>query len=71
MSKPQSIYIWENVDTIIQRIKSQFDLSFNKTDLYYSQYCSKENKDCLLKSSHIIGEFLQMKKPFEFVHGFR
>ena len=55
MSKPQSIYMWENVDMIIQIIESRIDLILKTTDLYDSQYCSKDNEDCSLKYSHIIG----------------
>ena len=44
--KPQSIYMWENMDMIIQRIESQIDLISKTTYLYYSQYCSKDNEDC-------------------------
>ena len=71
MSKPQSIYMWENVDMIIQIIESRIDLILKTTDLYDSQYCSKNNEDCSLKSSHTIGDFLQMKKPFKFAYGFK
>ena len=70
MSKPPSIYMWENVDMIIQRIEPQIDL-IKKTDLYDSQYCSKENEDCSLQSSHIIQEFVHTRKPFEFTYGFK
>ena len=62
MSKPRSIYMWENVEKIIQIIDSEIDLIYKTTDLYDSQYCSKDNDDCLLKYYHIIGEFVQMKK---------
>ena len=69
--KPQSIYMWENMDMIIQRIESQIDLISKTTYLYYSQYCSKDNEDCSRQSSHIIGEFVHMKKPVEFLYGFK
>ena len=61
MSKPQSIYMWENVDKTIQRIESQIDLISKTTYFYDPQYISKDNEDCSLKYSHIIGEFVQMK----------
>ena len=62
MSKPQSSYMWENVNKNIQRIESQIELIPKTTDLYDPQYCSKDNEDCSLKYSHVIGEFVQMKK---------
>ena len=62
MSKSQWIYMWENVDMIIQIIESRIDLISKTTDLYDSQYCSKENEDYSLQSSHIIREFVHMKK---------
>ena len=71
MSKPQSIYLWENVDKTIQRIDSLIDLFLKTTDLYDPQYFSKDNADFSLKYSHIIREFVQMKKPFEFLYGFK
>ena len=61
MSKPESIYMWENVDKTIQRIESQIDLISKTTYLYDPQYCSKNNEDCSLKSSHIIGESVPIK----------
>ena len=63
--------MWENVDKIIQIIESRVDLISQTTDLYDLQYYSKYNEDCSLKSSHIIGQFVQMKKLFEFGHGFK
>ena len=71
MSKPQSIYMWENVVKTIQRIKSHIHFISKTTDLYDPQYFSKDNEDCSLKSSHIIGEFVQMKKPFDFAYEFK
>ena len=71
MSKPQSIYRWEKVDKIIQRIESRIDLIYNIIDLYDPQCCFKDNEDFSLKYSCTIGEFVQMKKPFEFVYGFK
>ena len=58
MSKPDSIYMWDNVDKTIQIIESRIDLISKTTYLYYPQYCSKDNEDCSFKYSHIIGEFL-------------
>ena len=54
MSKPQSIYMWENVDKTTKRIESRIDLLSKTTDLYYPQYFSKDNEYFSLKSSHII-----------------
>ena len=70
MGKPHSIYMWDNVDKTIQIIESQIDLMSKTTDLYYPQYCSKDNECCSLKSSHIIKEFVHMEKSFEFAYGF-
>ena len=71
MSKPQSIYMWENVDKTTQRIDSLIDLFLKTTDLYDPQYIFKDNEDYSLKSLHIIGEFVHMKKTFEFAYGFK
>ena len=35
MSKPESNYMWGNVDNTIQIIESQIDLINRKTDLFY------------------------------------
>ena len=71
MSKPESIYMWDNVDNTIERIESRVELINKTTDLYDPQYCSKDNEDCSLKSSHIIVEFVPMKKPHDFMYGFK
>ena len=55
MSKPESIYMWDNVDKTIQIIDSRIDLINKRTDLNDHQYFSKVNEDFSLKSSHIIG----------------
>ena len=70
MSKTQTIYTWKNLDKTIQIIESLIDLITKTTDLYYPQYCSKENEYFSLKYSLIIGEFVHMEKPFEFEYGF-
>ena len=54
----------------IKRTESQMDLVYKTIDLYEPRYCSKDNEYCSLKSSHII-KMVHMKKPFEFVHGFK
>ena len=63
--------MWGNVDKTIQIIESRIDLISKTTYLYDTQYCSKDNEDFLLKYSHIIGEFVPMKKPFEFAYGLK
>ena len=55
MIKSESIYMWDNVDKTIQIIDSQIDLINKRTDLYDPQYFSKDNEDCSLKYSYIIG----------------
>ena len=64
MSKPQSVYMWENIDMTIQIIESLIDLISKTAYFYDSQYCCKDNEDFSLKFSHIIGKLVQMKKPF-------
>ena len=54
MSKPESIYMWDDVDKTIQIIESQIELINRRTYLYDSKYCSQDNESCLLKYSHII-----------------
>ena len=54
MSKPESIYMWDNVEKTIQIIESRIDLINRRTDLYDLQYYSEDNEYCSLKSSHII-----------------
>ena len=56
---------------IIQIIESQINFISKTTDLYDSQYCSKENEDRSLQSYHIIRELVQTKKPFELEYGFK
>ena len=63
--------MWENMDKTIQIIQSLNDLISKTIDLYDNQYFYKDNEDCSLKSSHIIREFLQMKKTFKFAYGFK
>ena len=61
--------MWDNVDNTIQIIESLIELINIRTDLYDLQYCSKDNEDCSLKSSHIIGEFVSMNEPHDFMYG--
>ena len=71
MSKPEPIYMWDNVEKTIQIIESRTDLIYKTTHLYDPQYCSQNKEDCSLKYYHIIGEFVPMKKPHDFMHGFK
>ena len=71
MGKPESIYMWGNLEKAIQRSESRIELINKTTDLYDPQYFSKNNKYCSLIFSHIIGEFVQMKKPHDFMYGFK
>ena len=71
MSKPVLIYMWDNVYNTIQIIESQIDLISKTTHLYDLQYFSKDNEDFSLKSSHIIGQFVSMKKPHDFMYMFK
>ena len=71
MSRPKSIYMWYNVDMTIQRIESRIDLINRGTDLYDPQYFPQYNEDCSLKYSHIIGEFVPMKEPHDFMYGIK
>ena len=71
MSKPESIHMWDNVDMTIQRIESRIDLINRGTDLYDPQYFPQYNEDCSLKYSHIIGSFVPMKEPHDFMYGIK
>ena len=71
MSKPKSIYMWENVDNTIQRIESRIDLIKKRIYLYDPHYYSKDNEDCSLKYYHIIGELVPKKEPHYFMYGFK
>ena len=51
----------DNVEKNIQRIESLIYFIYKKIDLYDPQYFSKDNEDCSLQYSHIIGEFFQCK----------
>ena len=63
--------MWENVDTIIQRIESRIDFTSHTTDLYDSQYCFKENEDFSLQSYHFIRELVQLDKTLGDGCGFK
>ena len=71
MGKSQSINLVENLDMIIQRIESQIDLISKPSDVYNSQYCSKDNEDSSVQYSNNIGECFEMKKPFKFAYEFK
>ena len=69
MRKPESIYMWENVDNTIQIIEPWIDLINRKTDLCNPNCFPQDNEGCSLKYSHIIGEFMPMKKRHDFFIG--
>ena len=71
MSKPEANYIWCNLDNTIQNIESLVDLINRKTDLYDTKCCSQDKDVCSHKSSHIIGEFMPMKKKNDILYGFK
>ena len=54
--------MWGNVDNTIQIIEARNYLINRKTDLYDSTFCSQDNDGCSQQSSHIIVEFVLMKK---------
>ena len=62
--------MWNNVDKTIQIIESRIDLINRITDLYDPQYFSKDNEYFSLKYSHIVGDFVPMKEPHDFMYGF-
>ena len=59
------------MDKTIKTIESRIELINRRTDLYDPQYCSQDNEGCSLKSSHIIGEFVPMKEPHDFMYEFK
>ena len=71
MSKPESSYMWGNVDNTIKIIESRIDLIKKKTDLYNPNLFSQDNRGCSHKSSHIFGEFMPMKIQHDFLYGFQ
>ena len=71
MSKSQSIYMWENVDRIIQIIESRIDFNSKTAYLYDSKYCSKEYADCSLQYYRFITELVQLHKTLENGYGFK
>ena len=71
MSKLKSIHMWGNMYKIIQIIESRIDLINRRTDLYDPQYCSKYDEDFSIKYFHIIGSFVPMKEPHDFMYGFK
>ena len=50
MGKPESIYMWGNLEKAIQRSESRIELINKTTDLYDPQYFSKNNKYCGIQS---------------------
>ena len=69
MSKPESIYMWDNMDNIIQIIESWIEIINRKTNLYDPNFSPQDNDGCSLKSSQIIGELMPMKKRHDFCMG--
>ena len=69
--KYQFIYMWDNVDMIIQIIESQIGFNYQTIDLYYSQYYFKEYEDSSFQCSHFIRELVQLNKPLEYGYGFK
>ena len=63
--------MWENVDIIFKNIESRTDFIYHTTDLYDSQYCSKEYEGCSLQSSNFIRELVQLKKPLGVRYGIK
>ena len=54
ISKPNSIYVWDIVNNIIQRIESRIYFNSHTTDLYESKYCSKEDEDYSLNLTIVL-----------------
>ena len=59
------------MDNTIQIIESRIDLINSKADLYYPTFFSQNNDGCSHKLSHIIGEFVPMKKQHDILYGFK
>ena len=71
MSKPESNYMWGNVENTIQIIESRIDLINRKTDLYDPKFFSQDNDGCPQKLFHINGEFMPMKKQHDILYWFK
>ena len=71
MSKSKSIYVWDDVDDIIQIIESKIDFIYHTTGLYYLKFYSKEDEDNSLQYFNYIRELLQIKKLLEVGYGFK
>ena len=69
--KSKSVYVWYNVDNIIQRIESRIDLNSHTTYLYNSQFFSKEHENCSLQYWKCIRKLANMKKPLGVGYGFK
>ena len=59
------------MDDNIEIIESRIDLINRKTDSYDPKLFSQDNDGCSHKSSHIIGEFVPMKKQHDILYGFK
>ena len=71
MSKPEANYMWGNVDNTIQIIESGIELINRTTDLYDPKFYSQDNDVCSQQSSHIIREFVIIKKKKRIQSGFK
>ena len=71
MSKAEANYMWGNLDDTIEIIESRIELINRTTDLYDPKSCSQYNDGCSQQSSHIIGEFVIMKKQNFIQSGFK
>ena len=71
MIESESNYMWVNVDNTIQIIESRIDLINRKNYLYDPKFCSQDNDGCSKQSSHIIGEFVIMRKQNCIHSGFK
>ena len=54
MRKSKSIYVWDNVENILQIIESQIDFNSHITYLYDQKYCPKEDTDRSITSENCI-----------------
>ena len=68
--KPESIYMWYNVDKTVKIIEWQINLISKPTDLYDPQYCSKKMK-IVHSNLLILLENVSNEKPYEFVYEFK
>ena len=65
----KSIYMWDNVDNMMQRFQSRIYFIYNTTDLHGSQFCYKKDEYCSLQYFQCIREICYIKKPFRVGYG--